>query len=63
MALSDCPKCWDTPCTCGHMYAQWPRASVVHLKEVLEKVLDGRYQRQVVDLAAAQKKIREESGQ
>ena len=19
MALSDCPKCWDTPCTCGHM--------------------------------------------
>lgn len=18
MALSDCPKCWDTPCTCGH---------------------------------------------
>lgn len=20
MALSDCPKCWDTPCTCGHEY-------------------------------------------
>jgi len=19
MALSDCPKCWDTPCTCGYM--------------------------------------------
>lgn len=19
MALSDCPVCWDTPCTCGHM--------------------------------------------
>lgn len=19
MALSDCPKCWDTPCSCGHM--------------------------------------------
>ncbi len=18
MSLSDCPKCWDTPCTCGH---------------------------------------------
>ena len=18
MALSDCAKCWDTPCTCGH---------------------------------------------
>jgi len=20
MSLSDCPKCWDTPCTCGHQY-------------------------------------------
>lgn len=19
MSMSDCPKCWDTPCTCGHM--------------------------------------------
>ena len=19
MALSDCPKCWNTPCTCGYM--------------------------------------------
>lgn len=18
--LSDCPKCWDTPCRCGHSY-------------------------------------------
>lgn len=23
MALSDCPKCWDTPCTCGYMYKDW----------------------------------------
>jgi len=20
MSLSDCPKCWDTPCTCGYQY-------------------------------------------
>ena len=20
MAMSDCPKCWDTPCTCGYEY-------------------------------------------
>ena len=19
MALSDCPRCWDTPCSCGYM--------------------------------------------
>lgn len=23
MALSDCPKCWETPCACGHEYRDW----------------------------------------
>jgi len=23
MALSDCPKCWDTPCECGYMFKDW----------------------------------------
>jgi hypothetical protein len=23
MSLSDCPKCWDTPCSCGHEYKNW----------------------------------------
>ena len=23
MALSDCPKCWDTPCTCGYQYRNY----------------------------------------
>ncbi len=25
MSLSDCSKCWDTPCTCGYYYvdASW----------------------------------------
>jgi len=21
--LSDCDKCWDTPCTCGWEYRKW----------------------------------------
>jgi hypothetical protein len=25
MALSDCEKCWDTPCTCGWNYRHWSR--------------------------------------
>lgn len=23
MAMSDCVKCWDTPCRCGHDYREW----------------------------------------
>lgn len=23
MSLSDCSKCWDTPCTCGYEYKDW----------------------------------------
>ena len=24
MALSDCIKCWDTPCSCGFEYKNYP---------------------------------------
>ena len=41
MALSDCPKCWDTPCTCGHEYKKWSidklRAHIAMLTKVLEE--------------------------
>lgn len=23
MALSDCDKCWETPCVCGHEYEKY----------------------------------------
>lgn len=26
MALSDCVKCWDTPCTCGWHWRNWSKA-------------------------------------
>ena len=43
MALSDCEKCWDTPCVCGHEYNDWPSAKlkefIVMLNGVLEKKL------------------------
>jgi len=25
MALSDCPRCWETPCTCGLYFAHYNR--------------------------------------
>lgn len=25
MSMSDCPKCWDTPCSCGHQNPWVPK--------------------------------------
>lgn len=40
MALSDCSKCWETPCVCGHDYkdrsVQWLERQIVMLQKVLE---------------------------
>jgi hypothetical protein len=35
MAMSDCPKCWETPCVCGHEYKNWKPER----REALAKVL------------------------
>lgn len=53
MAMSDCVKCWDTPCRCGHDYRNWSKESKVELilavvggvigsdsREVLEEALN-----------------------
>jgi hypothetical protein len=36
MALSDCPKCWDTPCTCGHY---WRDYSLEAKKKQVEAIM------------------------
>jgi hypothetical protein len=36
MALSDCPKCWDTPCTCGHYWRDFSNeAKIKQAKAIL----------------------------
>lgn len=25
MTITDCPKCWDTPCTCGWEYRKYSK--------------------------------------
>lgn len=29
MALSDCEKCWDTPCTCGYQFINYSQEKLV----------------------------------
>jgi hypothetical protein len=40
MGLSDCSKCWDTPCRCGHSYQHFSKEELVNLIEALQKLLE-----------------------
>ena len=31
MAMSDCAKCWLTPCMCGYKYKDWPMSERIKL--------------------------------
>jgi hypothetical protein len=42
MSLSDCEKCWNTPCTCGYEYKKYSTSFLLALKEVIDKELDDR---------------------
>lgn len=35
MSLSDCPKCWDTPCSCGWEYRKWTYKARIALASVV----------------------------
>jgi hypothetical protein len=35
MSLSDCTKCWETPCICGHEYEYYTADSRIHLASVV----------------------------
>lgn len=44
MALSDCERCWETPCSCGYEYRHWSSenlidfvASVISYKPLAEQ--------------------------
>jgi hypothetical protein len=49
MAMSDCIKCWETPCSCGYDYRHKTKQTRIELAAVilgveerdLEKLLDG----------------------
>jgi hypothetical protein len=42
MALSDCAKCWETPCICGHDYKTRPTQWILDLIKILQAEIDRR---------------------
>lgn len=39
MSLSDCPRCWDTPCECGWEYRGWSLENLRKQRDMLSKVI------------------------
>ena len=38
MALSDCIKCWQTPCECGYEYQRWSiEAKIKQIEAIMGK--------------------------
>lgn len=42
MAMSDCDKCWDTPCTCGWDYRTWHVEALEQHVQMLQYVISWR---------------------
>lgn len=42
MSMSDCPKCWDTPCTCGYEYRNASDEYVITMYKLFRRLLDER---------------------
>lgn len=40
MALSDCEKCFDTPCECGWSYRKWPKWKLAKMRDIFQELLD-----------------------
>lgn len=39
MSMSDCEKCYNTPCTCGWEYKHWSEEALESQIEMLENIL------------------------
>ena len=47
MSLSDCEKCWSSPCECGHDYKQWDLARLKRFSEVIGNIIASKEEKKV----------------
>lgn len=40
MSLSDCEKCWETPCTCGHEWEKYSLEYLLAFRKMLDTVIN-----------------------
>lgn len=50
MAISDCEKCWETPCECGHGYRFWSTNRLEAQIKMLQKVLEQKREEKDADI-------------
>lgn len=56
MGMSDCEKCWDTPCTCGWDYRNWASRSLSKfVADILSRRTPADAERILLDAMAAVK--------
>lgn len=42
MALSDCEKCWQTPCSCGWEYRKWQLPELTLMRDLFNRLIEER---------------------
>lgn len=42
MAMSDCVKCWDTPCRCGYEYINYSKEQLIEMKDMFQRLIDDK---------------------
>lgn len=42
MSMSDCSRCWETPCVCGYDYKDRPNEYIIDMYKMFKKLLAER---------------------
>lgn len=50
MSMSDCEKCWDTPCTCGWDYRKYSKEHLIEMRDMFQQLIDGTHQYSNVEM-------------